>query len=164
MIADGVAPPGRARATVRAAGILVLLGCAAAAPAGPSVAAGPSAPCVVSAPAPADPGPAGDRERARAFAEATGRCMMAMHAEMHAGLAAGGDADARFAAAKIPHHQGAVDMARQILLHGRDPQLRSFARSVIVEQQAEIEMLRGWAARRAVPATPAAAPHTHPRR
>ncbi|MBD0319342.1 MAG: DUF305 domain-containing protein [Gemmatimonadetes bacterium] len=74
--------------------------------------------------------------------------MMAMHHTMGAALETG-DADARFAAAMIPHHQGAVDMARQILLYGDDPQLRSFARGVIVEQQAEIDMLRAWAARRA---------------
>jgi YVTN family beta-propeller protein len=78
---------------------------------------------------------------------------------MHAALAApSGGADARFAAAMIPHHQGAIDMARQLLLYGRDPELRAFALGVIAEQQAEIEMLRSWAARNAARNSAAGAP------
>jgi YVTN family beta-propeller protein len=75
--------------------------------------------------------------------------MDGMHGAMHAALAAtSGGEDDRFANAMIAHHQGAVDMARQLLLYGRDHALRSFALSVIAEQQAEIEMLRSWSAGR----------------
>ena len=53
-----------------------------------------------------------------------------------------GDADRDFASMMIPHHQGAIDMARAELLYGRDPVLRRLAEGIIVEQQQEIELMR----------------------
>ena len=53
-----------------------------------------------------------------------------------------GDVDADFAAMMIPHHQGAIDMAKAELQFGRDPVLRRLAQSIIVEQQQEIELMR----------------------
>jgi YVTN family beta-propeller protein len=53
-----------------------------------------------------------------------------------------GDPDHDFAAMMIPHHQGAVDMARVLLLHGKDPVLRRLAQEVIVTQRQEIEVMR----------------------
>jgi uncharacterized protein (DUF305 family) len=53
-----------------------------------------------------------------------------------------GNADRDFAALMIPHHQGAIDMARAELLYGRDPVLRRLAEGIIVEQQQEIELMR----------------------
>ena len=53
-----------------------------------------------------------------------------------------GDVDQDFAAAMIPHHQGAIDMARAELLHGRNEQLRRIAQEIIVEQQQEIVAMR----------------------
>jgi YVTN family beta-propeller protein len=49
--------------------------------------------------------------------------------------------DYHFAAMMIPHHQGAVDMARAVLLHGKDPVLRRLAQEIIVTQQQEIEVM-----------------------
>jgi uncharacterized protein (DUF305 family) len=68
-----------------------------------------------------------------------------MHRDM--GLRLTGDADRDFAQAMIPHHQGAIDMARIVLEHGRDPELRDLARGVIEAQEKEIEQLRDWLAR-----------------
>lgn len=53
-----------------------------------------------------------------------------------------GNADIDFAAMMIPHHQGAIDMARYQLAHGTDPAMRRLAQEIIVTQQAEIEVMQ----------------------
>ncbi len=53
-----------------------------------------------------------------------------------------GDPDHDFAAMMIPHHQGAVDMAKVELLYGKDPVLRRLAQEIIVTQGQEIEVMR----------------------
>jgi YVTN family beta-propeller protein len=53
-----------------------------------------------------------------------------------------GDPDLDFIAMMTPHHQGAVDMAKAYLLHGKDPVLRRMAQEMIVTQQQEIEAMR----------------------
>jgi len=42
----------------------------------------------------------------------------------------------------IPHHLGAIDMAKVELIYGRDPVLRRLAQGIIVEQQQEIELMQ----------------------
>jgi uncharacterized protein (DUF305 family) len=42
----------------------------------------------------------------------------------------------------IAHHQGAIDMAKAELRHGRNEQLRRIAQGIVVEQQQEIEAMR----------------------
>ncbi|MBC8120395.1 MAG: DUF305 domain-containing protein [Gemmatimonadaceae bacterium] len=58
-----------------------------------------------------------------------------------------GDPDRDFAAMMLPHHQGAIDMARAELLHGKDPVLRRLAQEIIADQQSEIDHLRLWMSR-----------------
>jgi uncharacterized protein (DUF305 family) len=53
-----------------------------------------------------------------------------------------GDVDRDFAAMMIAHHQGAIDMAKAELRHGRNEQLRRIAQGIVVEQQQEIEAMR----------------------
>jgi uncharacterized protein (DUF305 family) len=62
------------------------------------------------------------------------RMMHAMHAPGYSG-----DADVDFLAMMIPHHQGAIDMARAVLVHGRDPVTRRLAEDIIASQRVEIE-------------------------
>ena len=53
-----------------------------------------------------------------------------------------GDPDSDFAAMMIPHHQGAVDMAKLELQFGKNPVLRRLAQGIIVEQLQEIEVMQ----------------------
>jgi uncharacterized protein (DUF305 family) len=69
------------------------------------------------------------------------RQMRAM-SEAMASAPMSGDADRDFLAMMIPHHQGAVDMARLVLLHGRDPLTRQLAEEIIASQQTEIASMQ----------------------
>lgn len=53
-----------------------------------------------------------------------------------------GDVDRDFVAMMVPHHQGAVDMAKALLRYGRNEQLRRLAQEIIVTQQQEIDVMR----------------------
>lgn len=53
-----------------------------------------------------------------------------------------GNADDDFAAMMIPHHQGAVDMAKIELLYGKDPVLKRLAQEIIVTQGSEIAVMQ----------------------
>ena len=55
-----------------------------------------------------------------------------------------GNADHDFAAMMIPHHQGAVDMAKAELSHGRDPTMRRLAEEIIADQKSEIDLMNLW--------------------
>lgn len=49
-----------------------------------------------------------------------------------------------FVTMMIPHHQGAVDMARALLLTTKDAALRNLAQGIITEQQNEIRLMQVW--------------------
>ncbi|USU18517.1 DUF305 domain-containing protein [Paraburkholderia fungorum] len=53
-----------------------------------------------------------------------------------------GNPDHDFASMMIPHHQGAVDMAKAELLYGTNPILRRLAQEIIVTQGSEITVMQ----------------------
>jgi uncharacterized protein (DUF305 family) len=66
--------------------------------------------------------------------------MMRMHVAM--AVSPTGTVDGDFVAMMVPHHQGAIDMARIQLRYGHNEQLRRIAQEIIVEQQQEIAAMR----------------------
>jgi uncharacterized protein (DUF305 family) len=67
--------------------------------------------------------------------------MARMMRDMH-GPGYVGNADVDFLTMMIPHHAGAVDMARLVLQHGRDPATRQLAEEIIAGQTIEIESMK----------------------
>jgi hypothetical protein len=70
--------------------------------------------------------------------------MANVNARMHDGMeiARSGNIDRDFVRMMIPHHQGAIDMARVLLKYGQDERLKRLAQSIIVEQGQEITYMR----------------------
>lgn len=65
-----------------------------------------------------------------------------MHAAMTQNLT--GNADVDFVAGMIPHHQGAIDMAKIVLTYGKDPEVRKLAEAIIKAQESEITWMQAW--------------------
>lgn len=55
-----------------------------------------------------------------------------------------GQANHDFITMMMPHHQGAVDMAKAVLLYTQDPEIRNLALGIITEQQNEINVMQAW--------------------
>jgi uncharacterized protein (DUF305 family) len=56
-----------------------------------------------------------------------------------------------FVTMMMPHHQGAVDMAKAVLLYTQDPEIRNLALGIIAEQQNEIKVMQAWLQHHAAP-------------
>jgi uncharacterized protein (DUF305 family) len=62
------------------------------------------------------------------------------------------DIDHDFCTMMIPHHQGAIDMAKAELLYGKNPVMRRLAEEIVVDQQSEIQAMQLWLGKQ--PTTP----------
>ena len=71
------------------------------------------------------------------------------NADMHAGMAIeySGNTDVDFAKGMVPHHQGAIEMAKIELQYGKDADMRKLAEGVIAAQEAEIKFMNEWIAK-----------------
>lgn len=83
---------------------------------------------------------------AGADAEDAKKAYTEVNAKMHKDMTMtfSGTADVEFMKGMIPHHEGAVDMAKVVLKFGKDAELRKLADDVVRTQNEEITMMRDW--------------------
>ena len=76
--------------------------------------------------------------------EASKKYMQIMHQSMNMNMEVSGDPDVDFVQMMIPHHEGAVGMAKVVLQYGKDPEVKKMAEGVIAAQQEEIAWMKQW--------------------
>ncbi len=91
---------------------------------------------------PAQGAQAPDTPATRGYREANAR----MHRDMD--IAYSGDPEVDFVRGMIPHHRGAIDMAKVALQNAKDEQIRKWATDVIREQEREIAEMQAWLKKR----------------
>lgn len=70
------------------------------------------------------------------------KAVAVMHTDMAVDYS--GDADVDVMRGMIPHHQGAIDMARIVPDNGANPEFKAVAQDVIAAQEAEIMMMEAY--------------------
>jgi uncharacterized protein (DUF305 family) len=80
---------------------------------------------------------------AKPFAQLMDEAMTLMDQDMRR-APMNGQSEHDFIAMMMPHHQGAVNMAKAMLLYTKDPEIRNLALGIITEQQNEIHIMQSW--------------------
>ena len=81
---------------------------------------------------------ASDNASTKAFKEAHMKMMQDMH------ITFSGNSDVDFVRGMIPHHQGAVAMAKVQLQYGKDAAMKKMAQKIIADQEKEIAQMQDW--------------------
>jgi uncharacterized protein (DUF305 family) len=76
----------------------------------------------------------------KAYLAETASAMEEMMRNMHGRPT--GDIDRDFVQEMIPHHQGAVDMAKALMKAGHDERLKRLAQEIVITQEDEITVMR----------------------
>ena len=87
--------------------------------------------------------PDAPKPNTEAMQAAYAKGMNTMHSDMMLGIAEP-EADMAFARGMLPHHIGAVDMAKVQLQYGTDEEMRKLAQDIIDAQQPEIALMQNW--------------------
>ena len=58
-----------------------------------------------------------------------------------------GEVDSEFVDMMIPHHEGAIDMAKAELQYGKDPVMRRMAQEIIADQVSKVQAMQLWSSR-----------------
>jgi uncharacterized protein (DUF305 family) len=75
------------------------------------------------------------------------KALMAGMDRMNADMMAGGtatDIDVAFVCSMIPHHRGAIEMAKAEIEHGDDPWAKELAQAIVAAQEKEIADMLAW--------------------
>lgn len=88
----------------------------------------------------------GDSMQSKGDSSPSSLAFHAINKKMHDGMdiAFTGNADADFVKGMIPHHQGAIDMAKTALAFGKDPEVRKLAEEIVKAQESEIGLMQAW--------------------
>ncbi|MFC7398754.1 DUF305 domain-containing protein [Chelatococcus sp. GCM10030263] len=89
--------------------------------------------------------PMGSAQTSSASTEGYKAANEAMHRAMNIPFT--GDADVDFVRQMMPHHRAAVDMAKVVLAHGKDPEIKKLAQEIIAAQEKEIAFMQSWLAK-----------------